>query len=489
MSEESILTIEKFAGINTEVSKTILEDNELSTCINFDLNESGELRKRTGWNDAIPGGVGAFPVEVLGLYTTSTVTQLIARSGTNLYYSDTGLEWTVIPGGPWGNISHGIQYTGLFYMTRSDDTIIKWDGTTATAIASSPAGTHAAVFKDRLFIINTVGALPSRMYFSTIADFETTGWIANNFIDVSTGDGDVLVAVIASREQLHFFKSKSIWNLVVQGDPSNWGLINFTRKVGCQSKYTIKFGEGVIYFLGSDGVYQTDGVTYDKVSDSLNSIFEMQLTEAARLNQSSAFYWKDKYVIMIELIDEPVTWGVFQEGTWSQLAYQPWESGFMYRYYAYHTKNRQWTEWQPAGVTPHKFVEITSGLNLRGVFSGERVGTGRTLKYGDTLYKDISIAYPAEILTKEFDFEAPMNYKRGKWVGVAQVSSGQFTLQCNDVSTSLVADPNKPLTKHKGPGYFRTCSIRYIATHDSSIRLLSISLALHRKRAVIASAS
>ncbi len=54
MSEESTVTLEKFSGLNISSPPVALEDNELSSCINFNIGQAGELIKRTGFKQIHP---------------------------------------------------------------------------------------------------------------------------------------------------------------------------------------------------------------------------------------------------------------------------------------------------------------------------------------------------------------------------------------------------------------------------------------------------
>lgn len=495
MSQESILTIENFTGINTEVPSHSLQDNELTSCTNFNVGEGGELKKRTGWKQTHDGvTLGANPVIILGLFKTDTITQLIAKAGDNLYYSTDGTNWTLIGGGPWGNTESAVQYTNRFYIVRSDNTIIVWDGLNAAAITGSPAGTHCRVHKDRLFVLNTLGSLPSRFYFSLIADFTSTGWVSTNFIDISPGDGDVLVVAVTVQDQLFLFKARSIWSLLVQGDPSGWVLRNFSRETGCISKYTPREVEGVTYFVGARGIYIFDGVSISRISRNIDSIFLKQLTDKGSLNKASSFYWQDAYVAVIQTVETVITWQNFELSSWENVN-QVWEGGIQHTFYTYHIKSKSWTQWKPdPGINPHIFVEVDITLVFRGVFSGERSATGRVLKYGDVVYTDNNVSYLATFSTKTFDFDSPFASKRGKWLAVKQVAVGEFVVSSiidseRQKDSQLIAEGSKLITKHLGPGYFKLWRFVYSATHPNAITFYSVSVALHRKKAVVASAS
>lgn len=497
-TDEKVAKVEKWKGLNVRETANAIDDAELTDVVNFDLTAGGELVKRTGFktvhDDAVQGGadLGANSVRILGFFNTSTVQQFIARAGSELYTSPDGATWTLILGGPWGEVDHGVQYTDKFYMVRRNSTIVQWDGVTASAIAGTPSGSQCKVFKDRLFVVNSyaTGATASRVYFSNPFDFSATGWPATNYVGVGEGDGDVLVAVFNVQDYLVVFKAGATWILYVQGtDTLAWILRPFNSEIGCVSKSTIVLYEGVIYFLSVRGVYQTDGNSVRNLSTSVSPIFDQVVVSSASINASSAFIWQDKYVLALETFPIAPTWGSWSTLTWAALATTPWSgSGATYTYLVYHIRYKGWTKWRPiTGIQPHIFVSVILSSAIKGVYAGDRAVNGKVYKFGEARYQDDTTNYEALAETKEFDFDSPTERKRGKWVGIDMRGTGQFSLTHivngdTTVTHTLTATLQQEEQKVRGPEYFRIWRSKFSATHENPVTLYGLALHMTRRR-------
>lgn len=486
---EVIHQFKGWTGINQRDPSLTLGPKELADCLNFDIGLHGELVKRTGFKQVHNGSVlGANPVHIIGYFSTDAVQQIIARAGSNLYYSGDGLTWTLMPGGPWGNIEYGVQYITKFYMVRRDAVMVSWDGVTASAIAGSPFGSFCRVFKDRLFVVNSyaAGRISSRCYFSNPFDFTSTGWPAVNYVGVSEGDGDILVAVWNVQDHLLIFKSGAIWKLYVQGsDSTAWILRPFSSDVGCVSRDTICQQEGTIYFCSASGVYHSDGNSVKNVSLLVSPWFDQVVVSVTTINNHSAFFWKDKYHLVLETYQTPQTWDAWSTLTWNQLAASTWAGslGASYTYLVYHTRTNGWTRWQPSGLTPHTFAPVYLNAGIKGVYAGERSASGKIYKYGDNVFQDNNVNYTAMVQTHEEDLAEPGQMKRGKWslvtvtglgtVDVTQIVNGQSQA----VSTYAVPGSVEEV-KLAGPGHFRSWAINLSSSQAGPITLMDIGVAL-----------
>lgn len=481
---DRVLDLHKFAGINTRNDPSTLGDQELSSAINFDLGLNGELVKRTGIKTVATNALGAADsIQILGFFSTDTYKQFIARSGNDLYYSTDAVAWTVIAGGPWNAVECGVQYTDKFYMVRKVGTVIEWNGLTAVGITNSPAGTFCKIFKDRLFVIHTegAGAVSSRIYFSNALNLSSTGWPATNYVGVNEGDGDRLIALTIVSDYLMVFKTRAIWNLFVQGaDTTSWILRPFRSNTGCISRHSIVTRAGVTFFCGLDGIYTTSGQDVQIISSPVGNFFDPITVDITTLNQVSAFFWKDKYVVALPSYTNLPTWTTWSALTWDQLSTTPWDSRSNINIYlVYHIRNKGWTRWDFSTTAPHRFVTVTSLASLKGVYCGERTPSGRVLKFGEDIYVDPGGLMQVSFSTKEYDLGKPVEKKRAKWIGLKATGYGPF------VCTSTV-DGNKPMVtsydvssreiKASGPGYFRTWQYSVSVNSNSPLSVYGLSM-------------
>lgn len=461
--------IRGFKGINLREPEGMVQDDELVECINFDIGRAGELKKRSGFEVLHTGAtLGLNSVQLVGHFLTDTYSQIIIQSGSNLYWTTDFNTFNLI--GAY-TVSYGVQYANKFYMVRAGTTILEWNGAAASAIAGSPSGTFCLVYRDRLFVLSSsaTGTLNSRLYFSAIADFSATGWPSTNFIDVRQGDGDFLTCLAVIHDLLLIFKTKSTHALYVQGLPENWVLRSINPEIGCVSKYTPREIEGFLFFVGSRGVYKTDGNIFEDLSSSIFTEFHNRTINLTTTNVDSAAWFDDKYILLLR--PDPST----------------------RRYFVYHLRTGGWTQWSPVdGITPAYFLEVHTTSPTKGLYCGDLEATGKIYRYGGTGYTDAGTPYTAEFTTKEFDFGMPSTYKRGKWMAGDFIGSGtvvvNYIVDAEEMSGGNFTSLSRR-GEHKiiGPGYFRVLTINCGVTNDSSFTVLGLTLYLHKKRSVVGS--
>jgi hypothetical protein len=467
VSKEAPIEIRGFKGINLREPPGMIQDDELASCINLNIGRAGELVKRTGWAILHDGTtLGVNQVRIVGHLITDTVSQLIIQAGANLYWSPDGSTMNLI--GAY-TVEFGVQYNNVFYMVRSSGTVVSWNGTVAATIAGSPSGTFCAVYKDRLYVLNTKasGSLTSRLYFSAIADFSATGWPASNFVDVRPGDGDSLTCLAVIHDLLLVFKTRSSWGLYVSGLPANWTLRNTNPEIGCISKYTPREIEGFLHFVGARGVYKTDGNIYEDISPNVQPVFRDRIVNLTSINIDVAAWWDDRYVLLMH--PDPST----------------------NRYLVYHLRTGGWTEWVPSGgILPAFFQEVNTGSPSKGLYAGDLNATGRVYRFGGGAYTDAGSNFDASFSTKEFDFGMPSVWKRGKWMqyefdGTGTPTAVHVREGLASPPVELPDTPRRAAVKSVGPEYFRVWQLQFNMNSNGPFTYYGCTVYLHKKRAVV----
>lgn len=467
---EAPIDVRSFKGLNLREPEGMIQDDELSECINLNIGRAGELVKRTGFallHDAQTLGLNQ--VRLIGHFLTDAYSQLIAQAGSNLYYSNDGATWTLI--GAY-TVEFGVQYSGKFYMCRAADTVLQWDGTTITAITGSPTGTFCTVYKDRLYVLNSkaTGNQSSRLYFSAIADFSSTGWPSTNFVDVRPGDGDVLIACAVIHDLLLVFKTHSTWGLYVQGLPDNWILRNTNPEIGCISKYTPREIEGFLYFVGVRGAYKTDGNIYTDIGESINPLFRDRIVNQTTINIDVASWWDDRYILLLH--PDPST----------------------NRYFVHHLRTGGWTEWVPQGIVPAFFLEVNTAAPAKGLYCGDLNPTGRVFRYGGGAYTDAGVVFTATFSTKAFDFGFAHSLKRGKWMTLEFDGAGQVRLtHIADLNAQVDKVAQGVGSRHAyrlgGPGFFRVWKMKVSEISNGAFTFYGSTLWMSKKRPVVKAAT
>jgi hypothetical protein len=459
------VVIQGFKGINLREPPGMVQDDELVTCNNLNIGRAGELTKRKGFVRLHNGSVlGQTDVIMLGQYETAEFSQLLCITSNNeLYRSNNGSTWTLIDDDV--PIKHGVQYVNKFYMA-SDDGVYVWDGTDLELIEDTPEGNFCLVYKDRLYVLSSKSENNSRLYFSAIADFEE--WPSTNFLDVRPGDGDFLVTCAIIQDLLLIFKSETTWALYVQGAPQNWVLRNVNPEIGCISKHTPREIEGFLYFVGSRGIYKTDGNIFEDISESIEPIFRERIVNQTTVNIDSASWWEDRYIVLLH--PNPST----------------------FRYFVFHLRTEGWTEWVPnAGVRPYTFTEVVSATPAKGLYCGSKDSSGRVFRHGDDTFLDSGQSYPCKFRTKDFDFSLPSMMKRGKWIGLDVHVTGTNSYIQHKVDEEYMGQvpvesgTGRRLYKLLGPGYFRIWNMEMFHQSSQPFTFYSTTLWMHRKRSTI----
>lgn len=473
MTQEVPVQLRGFKGINVREDSAIIQDNELMDCLNFDLGRSGELMKRSGFEQVHSGStLGNQSPLLLGHFLTDVYSQLLARSGNGLYFSNDGATWTLIHATKGDEVTHGVQYAGKFYILRNNNVMMSWDGVTLTDITGSPTGTVGVIYKDRLFVMNSraTGGLNSRVYYSKPGDLSSTGWVSTNFIDVSPGDGDFGVTFGIIQDLLVIFKGKSTWALYTNGAPVDWVLRNLNSQIGCISKKSVREIEGFLYFASATAVYRSDGTSFEDISEPISKVLRGRVVNLTNLNNDSFAFWEDKLICL--LAPTPST----------------------RRYMVFHTKAGGWTEWKIGGAMPFRpkdFLEVRTTVPQVGLYCVDENPTGKVFRFGNpTSFNDAGARYVCRFATKQYDFDEPTMTKRGKWLSIDSVGKGKIDFDHWVNSEPLVSGILEIVTvragiKFPGPGYFRTWQLELSIDTEGDFQLFTITLHMAMKRPII----
>jgi hypothetical protein len=464
----TIVPVNKFSGLNTRDAPGNISDTELLECQNYAIGANGELVKRTGIRTL--HDFGDVAITVIGHFQTSLYNQVLVRAGNEVYWTNDFVTWNLIAGGPFNNVEWGLQYADKFYMIRRDANMLSWDGVAMSALANTPQGSTAVVYRDRLFVANSFSNNPTRVYYSEIADFSDFAALGQ-FVDINQGDGDFVVALTVLQDNLVVFKSTSIWQLRTSPDLGSWSVENLNTRIGCVSKYSIKEVKGYLVFLADNGVYRTDLVSFTELSSSVRPIFEQQVNSLIGINNSSAAFWEDKYILVLQTFIEPPTWSFWSTKTWGALKKTTWGSlDAVYVWMVFNLRTGGWTHWLPAeaeSMVCHTFLEIQGPLSLRSLLIGSRVNDGRLYHHGEDIYYDgTNSPYDCIVETKDFDLDTPLA-KRGKRLLVDRQGEGPFSLyyivdqeQTGLLTPGISFTSKREILPVVGPGFFTTLRIR-----------------------------
>lgn len=327
-------------GINRYSDISAIADDEMVDCTNFDIDLDGSLKSRPPWRLLN----GAFFAEAAGS-TPPTSFQSILLTGTFdtirfiiIQSNHTGTEGVYIYflDGPsagtlnliaTGDYSTAVRYNDDVYITpnvlagSSLGTGQKYVLTTAitTAVANMPRGYSSTVYKDRMWITGRRGGLlPSRLFFSALADF--TSWPGSNFFDINPGDGDATQDLAVYQDNLMLFKDSATYVLSYDSNVAQAVLQVVNTDVGVIGPRCVAAYENSIFLLQYNRVFEM--VNYDFTRVSVKVPFEYDSTTPGTVVGQA---WKFS--------------------TWMRICGDRLVVRFFNRLYVYHLRLRAWTRW------------------------------------------------------------------------------------------------------------------------------------------------
>src|SRR4029077_19543463 len=118
---------------------------------------------------------------------------------------------------------------------------------------------------------------------------------------IDVADGDNLSGMIIYNDNIILFKTKKTYSFTADGDPSNWTYRVISDRVGCVAHHTIRSIAGFLYFLSADGVYKTDGTTYQLISEPVYEYLQgyHNYWDPLANNNMSAVYYDNKYILFV----------------------------------------------------------------------------------------------------------------------------------------------------------------------------------------------
>lgn len=469
-TQEQSLDIRVFTGMNSSVDPTKIQDNEAASILNLLQWNDGSLIRRppiTGSDLGNPTSshsvMGPFRIGNGNPFFLDATPDLNLRKA-DLVNGVLG-SWSIIGSG--GLYQHAVQYANAVYIIAAIS-VWKWDGTTLTNIAGSPGGGFITVFKDRLFVIDFNGTV-NRLYYCNVGDPLT--WSSTGFIDVNTGDGDILVCAYPIGDKLLLFKLKSVWSLYVQGAPLTWILRLTRRNIGCSSYGTLSEKDGILYFYGPLGIYTTDGTDFNIISAPIKNKIPPHISYFTGAS-SQGCHFGDYYLIQFYAnAGNPETILVFN------------------------TVLKGWVEWSfPTVDSMENFVWVKDNSNDTVFFQGRKISNGHVRLYSfknpdsgfDTGLDEGNTAFTVTFVSKKYEFNTEYYHKRGKLLlmnlSFTAPLSLTYTTEKTTETVSLTDTLSTPMPiKQKGPGMFKTLQMT-LSTATSYLNLYSLALKFSSKR-------
>jgi hypothetical protein len=304
-------------GVNLRDKSDTVGDKEAIDLLNVTFSERGAIRQRDGYADLSVADLTNRVDSLCPFYTAGGVRQLVAGCGTRLEVLDIGgavvSAATGLAGGPYTFARFAAPGSEHMYVGNGADTLRRWDGAAWTAptgtvngtalsalpragalavTATVPGSTSGSNAANRMIATafgtqTTAGpggaaTNPSRVYFSNPGDpltWETDGTAGRgrNFLDLTPGDGEQILAAATWRELVFVFKESKffiLWGESTAADGTP--VFNFREVVnsaGVAAKNAVAVGRDGVYFLNRRGVYHTTGGDPELLSDRIGPLW------------------------------------------------------------------------------------------------------------------------------------------------------------------------------------------------------------------------
>lgn len=391
-------------GINRYSDMSAIADDEMTDCINFDIDLDGSLKSRPPWhllfgaqfNSAAGGAIVPSSFQLILLTGTyESIRFIILQSnhtgsgGAYIYYLD-GPNAGTLALIAAGNYSTATRYANDVYLTPDVDGVTSLgtgqkyvlDTGIVTAIPNMPRGYSSAVYKDRLWISGRRGTPNnSRLFFSDLADF--TGWPGTNFFDINPGDGDAVQDLIVYQDNLMIFKDSATYVLSYDTGPAQAVLQLVNGDVGVMGPRCLVPYENSIFIL------------------KYNQVFEMVNYDFTRVSVKLPFEYDDS----VPGTTEGQAWNY---KIWMRVCGDRLVVRFFHRLYVYHLRLRAWTRWSSEnspidGLGPIMLLDATNTQTDAKVGHNTYVATSSLAKGEDWLGPGVSGNWNTYVKIFRFD--------------------------------------------------------------------------------------
>lgn len=210
----------------------------------------------------------------------------VTVSGGTTSFSTISVSGTALTG--WAptidNMIDIVAYASSAVMTYGDGGLPLALFTGSTYIApmlgtNAPSGVKTvAAWGSYLFAGNIlVGGVRNRSRIVWNQPLDPTSWLASNYIDLDSEDGDVITAMWVLKDVLVVFKKYKTYIVKYVGGISIFDWERIDNAVGCVGPNAICENDGILYFISSDGFYAFDSTRppysiSDQIENRVNRI-------------------------------------------------------------------------------------------------------------------------------------------------------------------------------------------------------------------------
>lgn len=272
-------------GWQTDRDSSDICDSCAQDLENVDLS-NGYIAKRRGsilQNSSTLGGFTTQPARFGHEYVdTSNNFNLLSISSNSLFYSrDAGVTNTILTSG-LGITSNSrfaaVNAFGKAYLVDGATNCIVVSGISVSASTAVPKGPTIEFFAERILVAGVQGS-PNTLYASAVgdaADFtQDTGLDDDAFsTNIREGFGYPIRKIKRWRNGVMIFTDKSLDFLTVASDGLTFVITPVSSRIGTTFPETVVASDNVLRFIASDGIYEFNGTTIQRISEKIQPSIE-----------------------------------------------------------------------------------------------------------------------------------------------------------------------------------------------------------------------
>ncbi len=182
----------------------------------------------------------------------------------------------------------------------------------------SPLIPSLIIVSSNRMLVSGVSQYPSRVYFSSLVDPNSTIFItwntdptAGDWFDIDPDTNGIITAFANTSTLTLIFKTNGMYRIATIANSVN---AEFIFNVGCVSQEALTSCLGLVYFYSGDGIYSTDGTFPQNISrigvqDYIDAISDPQ----------QVYAWADEFNVYFSLGAITITFGPEDKRTYSNV--------------------------------------------------------------------------------------------------------------------------------------------------------------------------
>jgi len=260
-------------GMNTSLPSTRLPKGACPLLKNIEFRERGVWSMRGGYAQ-IGSTIANTPtiVDLVGYTKASGTPYLCAFDSANLYYISTLTEsFTNAGSATQSGLYDFTVFNDVLIIARQTSTMLKFDGSSVSALEGSPPSNIRCVRSFRNFLFAAQNN-SSRVYFSALGDAESWNTGAD-FFDVNKDDGDRITGLAVWQDRLLIFKKRSIYALSGYS-ADTFEIVPFAKGIGCTNHRSIQETGAGVFWQGEGMVYRLSARGFDEIGWPIKGILE-----------------------------------------------------------------------------------------------------------------------------------------------------------------------------------------------------------------------